>query len=72
MADVSQNRRKTANFEQFVRDFGVEELARHLAINPSAIYHWLRGATSPRISKARKIQRLAKKRGVNLSLEEIL
>lgn len=69
---MSQNRRKTANFEQFVRDFGVKELARHLAVTPSAIYHWLRGASAPRIAKARKIQRLAKKRGVNLSLEEIL
>lgn len=62
----------TATFDRFVHDFGVKELARRLAVSRSAIYHWLRGATSPRPANARKIQRIAKRRGVNLSLEEIL
>jgi hypothetical protein len=58
-------------FDLFVREFGVENLARRLAVNPSAIYHWLRGSTSPHPSNAIKIQRLAKQRGVDLSLDEI-
>lgn len=58
-------------FDKFVREFGVEALARRLAVNPSAIYHWLRGSTSPHPANAIKIQTLAKQRGVTLSLDEI-
>jgi transcriptional regulator with XRE-family HTH domain len=58
-------------FDKFVRTFGVEELARRLAVNPSAIYHWLRGSTSPHPANAIKIQTLARQRGVSLSLDEI-
>jgi len=60
-----------SKFGQFVQAFGVEELARRLAVNPSAIRHWIRGSTSPRPANAIKIQTLAKKRGVSLSLDEI-
>jgi len=58
-------------FDQFVRAFGVENLAQRLAVNPSAIYHWLAGSTSPHPANAIKIQKLAKRRGVALSLDEI-
>jgi hypothetical protein len=58
-------------FDRFVRQFGVELLARRLDVNPSAIYHWLRGSTSPHPANAIKIQTLAKQRGVALSLDEI-
>jgi hypothetical protein len=58
-------------FDSFVREFGVEELARRLAINPSAVYHWLSGSTSPHPANALKIQTLAKRRGILLSLDEI-
>lgn len=58
-------------FGAFVRDFGVDELAERLAIRPSAIYHWLNGTTSPHPSNAIRIQALAKRRGVSLTLDEI-
>jgi hypothetical protein len=64
----SQDRTK---FDLFVREFGVEALAHELDVNPSAIYHWLRGATSPYRANAEKIEDIAKKRGVLLSLNEI-
>ena len=57
--------------DQFVREFGVEDLARRLGIHSSAIWHWIDGSTSPHPSNAIKIQTLAKERGVDLSLEEI-
>lgn len=58
-------------FDSFVREYGVERLAGRLNVNPSAVYHWLRGATSPHPANAIKIQRLARKRGIVLSLDEI-
>jgi transcriptional regulator with XRE-family HTH domain len=58
-------------FDHFVREFGVEDLARRLSVDPTAIYHWLRGSTSPHPANAIKIQRLAKQRGIALSLDEI-
>jgi transcriptional regulator with XRE-family HTH domain len=68
---VSRKPEEATKFDQFVRGFGVEELARRLAVNPSAIYHWLGGSTSPHPANAIKIQRLAKQRGVAISLDEI-
>jgi hypothetical protein len=58
-------------FDVFVRDFGVEELARRLGVHSSAIWHWIDGSTSPHPSNAIKIQTLAKERGVEFSLDEI-
>lgn len=63
--------KEQTKFDQFVREFGVEKLAQRLDVNRSAIYHWLRGATSPDPTNAIKIQTLARRRGVALSLDEI-
>lgn len=68
---MSKSSEEPTKFDRFVREFGVEDLARRLDMNPSAIYHWLRGSTSPHPANAIKIQRLAKQRGVSLSLDEI-
>jgi transcriptional regulator with XRE-family HTH domain len=68
---VSTKLEEQTKFDKFVREFGVEELAARLAVNPSAIYHWLRGSTSPHPANAIKIQTLAKQRGVTLTLDEI-
>lgn len=62
---------KSTKFEQFVREFGVEKLARSLEIDPSAVYHWLQGRSIPDPKNAIKIQALAKQRGVALSLDQI-
>lgn len=68
---MSRKPEEQTKFDRFVRDFGVEALAQRLDVNPSAIYHWLRGATSPHPANALKIQKLAKQRGIALSLDEI-
>lgn len=68
---LSKNSEQLTKFNSFVRDYGVEELAARLGVNPSAIYHWLRGATSPHPANAIKIQTLARQRRIVLSLDEI-
>lgn len=68
---MSRKPEKQTRFDQFVREFGVEDLAQRLDIKPSAIYQWLSGSTSPHPANAIKIQTLAKKRGIALSLDEI-
>jgi hypothetical protein len=61
----------SSKFERFVRSYGVELLAARLTLHTSAIYHWLRGSTSPHPANAIMIQNLAKERHVTLSLDEI-
>lgn len=58
-------------FDKFVREFGVEELARRLGVHSSAIWHWIDGSTSPHPANAIMIQELARERGVSLTLDEI-
>jgi transposase-like protein len=68
---VGRKPEEQSKFDKFVRGFGVEELARHLDINPSAVYHWLRGKNVPDWKNAVKVQKLAKSRGVALSLDKL-
>jgi hypothetical protein len=67
----STDGRWESKFARFVSSYSVELLAARLRVNPSAIYHWLDGSTSPHPTHAQAIQRLAKRRRVALSLEEI-
>jgi hypothetical protein len=60
-----------SKFAGFVQSYGVENLARSLEITPPAIYHWIRGRSSPKPEHAAIIQRLARERGASLSFEEI-
>jgi hypothetical protein len=46
-------------------------MAAEIDVRPSAIYHWVRGATAPRPAHASIIQRLARERGIRLTLDEI-
>lgn len=62
---------KQTKFDKFVRDFGVTELSRRLGVQPSAVWHWIDGSTSPHPANAIMIQELARERGVSLTLEEI-
>lgn len=71
MSRRSPDKRWESKLGRFVRSFGTEKLARRLRIEPSAIYHWINGRTSPHPSKAISLQRIAKRRGVTLSLDEI-
>jgi hypothetical protein len=67
----SVDRHKSSKFDRFVRSYGVELLAQRLGLRSSAIYHWLRGSTSPHPANAIEIQKLARQRRVRLSLDEI-
>src|SRR5260370_41967766 len=67
----SVSRRWKSKFARFIQDFGVESLALELDIRPSAIYHWIRGATSPRPAHAAIIQSLARERGYRLTMDDI-
>ena len=60
-----------SKFARFVMAYGVDRLAKGLDILPSAIYHWIRGATAPRPAHAAIIQRLARASGVKLTLDQI-
>lgn len=64
-------KRWQSKFARFVGSFGVAALASHLDVESAAIYQWIRGNTSPRPLNAQKIQKLAKRRGVSLSLDDI-
>jgi hypothetical protein len=64
-------RRWKSKFACFIQAYGVESLALELDVRPSAIYHWIRAATTPRPAHAEIIQRLARERGSRLTLEEI-
>lgn len=71
MSRKSEDKRWNSKFAGFVQDYGVENLAKRLRIAPSAVYHWMSGKTSPHPAKALSIQRIAKRRGLSLTLEEI-
>jgi hypothetical protein len=64
-------RRGESKFVRFMRSYGVVSLAAELDIRSSAIYHWIRGATTPRPAHAIIIQRLARESGVKLTFDQI-
>jgi hypothetical protein len=64
-------RRWKSKFARFIQSYGVESLAMELDVRPSAIYHWIRGATTPRPVHAEIIQRLARERRCRLTMDEI-
>lgn len=68
---VTFPRRWTTKFARFIKSYGVESLAAKLDVRPSAIYHWIRGSTTPRPVHAEIIQRLARERGSRLTMDDI-
>jgi hypothetical protein len=60
-----------SRFAHFIESYGATRLAAALDIRPSAIYHWIRGATTPRPVHATIIQRLARESGVKLTFDQI-
>jgi hypothetical protein len=60
-----------SKFAHFIKSYGVESLAMQLDVRPSAIYHWIRGSTTPRTVHAENIQRLARERGSRLTMDQI-
>jgi hypothetical protein len=60
-----------SKFARFIQSYGVDSLAAELDVRPSAIYHWIRGATTPRPAHAEIIKRLARERGSRITMDEI-
>jgi hypothetical protein len=60
-----------SKFARVIRSHGVASLAVELDVRPSAIYHWIRGATTPRPVHAKIIQRLARESGSRLTMDDI-
>ena len=60
-----------SKFGRFVGEYGVEELAAELAIDATAVYHWLGGRTVPRLENALAIQRIARRERFSLTIAEI-
>ena len=69
--EKSEDKRWDSKFAHFVAEYGVDLLAFDLAVNPSAVYQWISGNTGPNTAKAFEIQKIAKSRGITLSLDEI-
>ena len=67
----AKDKRWDTEFSRFVESYGVTLLAARLDVRKSAIYHWLSGSTSPHPSNAIKIQKLAKRRRIELTLDQI-
>jgi hypothetical protein len=62
-----------SKFDRFLREYGVEELARRLGfVGSSAIWHWIDGSASPHPSNMIKVLELAKERKLELTIEDIL
>jgi hypothetical protein len=67
----SKDNRWNSKFGQFVRSYGVELLATRLSVDPTSVYHWIARRTSPDPANAQAIQRLARRRRITLSLDDI-
>jgi hypothetical protein len=65
------SKRWDSKFARFIQSYGVEPLALELDITSFAIYHWIRGASIPRPAYAEVIQRLARDRGITLTMDDI-
>ena len=50
----------SSRFGKFIRTYGTAKLARDLAVNPSTIYHWMGGDSSPRPTTAQQLLAAAK------------
>lgn len=71
MSAKSGDKRWDSKFGRFVKQYGVGLLASRLRVRSTAVYGWISGRTSPTPVNALAIQKLAKRRGVALSLDEI-
>lgn len=64
-------KRWKSKLARFVGSYGARRIASELRIDTSAIYHWVRVATTPRPAHAVAIQRLAHECGIRLTFDEI-
>lgn len=64
-------KRYRSAFARFIVAYGLRRLAKELQIHNTAVYHWVRGSTTPHPTHAVIIQRLARKAHFKLTLDEI-
>jgi hypothetical protein len=67
----SKDGRWKTKFSRFIERYGAVPLARKLGVTVSALYHWRDGSVHMRPSHAKQIVKLAAKRKVVLSLDDI-
>ena len=67
----SADRRWDSKFGRFVASYGIDLLAVRLSVTRSAVYHWMHGSNSLHPANAQAICRLAKRRHIELSLDDI-
>jgi len=67
----SKDKRWDTKFAKFVLAFGPSRLAAELGVTNPSIYKWIRGVTSPDIVHLVKIERLARRSRLKLSVSEI-
>lgn len=60
-----------SKFGRFVSQYGAENLAEELGVDRTAVYHWIRGATSPQTATAAHIRVLARENGFRISFDDI-
>ena len=60
-----------SKFGRFVSKVGAENLADQLGVDRTAVYHWIRGSTSPQTSTAIEIRSLAREQGFRISFDDI-
>lgn len=60
-----------SKFARFVESYGVDSLAAKLDVRPSAIYHWIKGATAPKPVHAEVITHLAGRSGHRLTIDDV-
>jgi DNA-binding transcriptional regulator YiaG len=51
---------KKTTFQNFIKQFGQDRLARQLSVSPSTVGHWLSGHCKPTDEKKKQIVKLAK------------
>jgi DNA-binding transcriptional regulator YdaS (Cro superfamily) len=67
----SSDRRWESKFASFVAGYGIDLLAARLHVTRSAVYHWMHGVNSLHPANALAICRLAKRRHIELTLDDI-
>jgi DNA-binding XRE family transcriptional regulator len=67
----SSDKRWDSKLALFVHKYSVKDLASDLGVDNTAVYQWVSGRTKPRLAHAFKIQRLARRRRITLTLDEI-
>jgi hypothetical protein len=67
----SKGKRWKTKFARFVDTFGAQNLAAELNVSRDALYKWVAGAVHMRPVRAMEIVKIARRRKIVISLDEI-